>query len=82
MTSDHSQTYEINISDLAQRMLADYDGANPGSVFADGRRLDLPDAWLKLLVLIGSAPNQTKLPTLFPADSTVANNWTLSELIQ
>lgn len=30
---------------IAHRMLADYDAANPGTVFADGLRLSIPDAW-------------------------------------
>ncbi|MEM9441391.1 MAG: hypothetical protein AAGA73_13160 [Pseudomonadota bacterium] len=30
---------------IARRMLADYDDANPGTVFADGLRLSIPDAW-------------------------------------
>ncbi len=30
---------------LAQQMLADYDAANPGTVFAGGLRLSIPDAW-------------------------------------
>ena len=30
---------------IAQRMLADYDDANPGTIFADGLRLSIPDAW-------------------------------------
>ena len=29
---------------IAQRMLADYDDANPGTVFADGLRLSISDA--------------------------------------
>ena len=30
---------------IAERMLADYDDANPGTVFAEGLRLSIPDAW-------------------------------------
>ena len=30
---------------IAARMLADYDAATPGTIFAEGLRLDLPDAW-------------------------------------
>ncbi|MEM7044346.1 MAG: hypothetical protein AAF543_16175 [Pseudomonadota bacterium] len=30
---------------IAERMLADYDEANPGTVFAEGLRLSIPDAW-------------------------------------
>jgi len=30
---------------IARQMLADYDAVNPGTVFADGLRLSIPDAW-------------------------------------
>ena len=30
---------------IAERMLADYDEVNPGTVFAEGLRLSIPDAW-------------------------------------
>jgi 2-keto-4-pentenoate hydratase len=30
---------------IATRMLADYDAVTPGMLYADGLRLDLPDAW-------------------------------------
>ncbi|MDH3662179.1 MAG: hypothetical protein OEU92_19480 [Alphaproteobacteria bacterium] len=30
---------------LARRMLADYDAVDPGTVFAEGLRLSIPDAW-------------------------------------
>lgn len=33
------------IDDIAARMLADYDAAAPGMIFADGLRLELSDAW-------------------------------------
>jgi len=33
------------LSSIANRMLDDYDNANPGTVFADGLRLDVTDAW-------------------------------------
>ena len=34
-----------HVNDIAARMLADYDAVTPGTVYADGLRLDLPDAW-------------------------------------
>jgi 2-keto-4-pentenoate hydratase len=33
------------LTTIAARMLADYDAKTPGTVFAEGLRLDLPDAW-------------------------------------
>ncbi len=39
------QIDEVTMSELAERMLADYDSANPGSIFAEGFRLNVPDAW-------------------------------------
>jgi 2-keto-4-pentenoate hydratase len=30
---------------LAERMLADYDAVDPGTIFADGLRLSIPNAW-------------------------------------
>ena len=37
--------HESELSDLAERLLADYDAVCPGDVFANGLRLDLDDAW-------------------------------------
>ncbi|MBT06785.1 MAG: hypothetical protein CMM32_07715 [Rhodospirillaceae bacterium] len=34
------------LTDLAIKMLADYDAHNPGTQFGDGLRLSVPDAWL------------------------------------
>lgn len=36
---------EHAIDDIATRMLADYDAVTPGSMFNEGLRLQLPDAW-------------------------------------
>jgi 2-keto-4-pentenoate hydratase len=36
---------KIDINALAPRMLADYDAHNPGTVFGEGLRLTMPDAW-------------------------------------
>lgn len=33
------------VNELAQRMLADYDAVVPGTVFGEGFRLEIPDAW-------------------------------------
>ena len=33
------------LDDFARRMLADYDAVDPGTVFAEGLRLSIPDAW-------------------------------------
>ncbi|MDE0768927.1 MAG: hypothetical protein OSB19_11115 [Opitutaceae bacterium] len=34
-----------SLASLAARMLSDYDNATPGTAFAEGLRLELPDAW-------------------------------------
>jgi len=34
-----------NINKIDTRMLADYDNVTPGTVYAEGLRLDLPDSW-------------------------------------
>jgi 2-keto-4-pentenoate hydratase len=34
-----------NLDAIARRMLSDYDAATPGTIFAEGLRLDIPDAW-------------------------------------
>jgi len=36
---------ETELAVLAARMLADYDAVNPGTVFAEGLRLELSEAW-------------------------------------
>lgn len=36
---------ETSLNALAGRMLADYDNATPGTVFAEGLRLEIPEAW-------------------------------------
>lgn len=36
---------EKTLKTIAGQMLADYDEAEPGTVFADGLRLEVPDAW-------------------------------------
>ncbi len=33
------------VNEIAARLLADYDAATPGMIFAEGLRLELPDAW-------------------------------------
>lgn len=33
------------LNSIAHRMLADYDAAAPGTVFSEGLRLEVPDAW-------------------------------------
>lgn len=40
-----SQTEQPQLKPLAKRMLADYDARNPGTVFSEGVRLGLDDAW-------------------------------------
>jgi len=45
MASGQMQFDEISMDELAERMLADYDSVNPGSVFAEGLRFDISDAW-------------------------------------
>jgi 2-keto-4-pentenoate hydratase len=40
-----SELDDETLDAIAERMLADYDEANPGTVFAEGRRLSIPDAW-------------------------------------
>ncbi len=35
----------VNLESVAERMLRDYDARTPGTVFADGLRLSLDDAW-------------------------------------
>lgn len=36
---------DTSLKTLAERMLADYDNATPGTVFADGLRLEIAEAW-------------------------------------
>ncbi|MDH3661754.1 MAG: hypothetical protein OEU92_17275 [Alphaproteobacteria bacterium] len=40
-----SELDDETLEAIAERMLADYDEANPGTVFAEGLRLSIPDAW-------------------------------------
>ncbi len=40
-----SELNDERVEAIAERMLADYDAANPGTVFAEGLRLSIPDAW-------------------------------------
>ena len=40
-----SQLAEDTLNSLASQMLIDYDARNPGTVFADGLRLELTEAW-------------------------------------
>ena len=40
-----SRLDETTLGTIAQRMLADYDAANPGTVFGEGLRLEIADAW-------------------------------------
>ena len=40
-----SELDDETLRTIAERMLADYDEANPGTVFAEGLRLSIPDAW-------------------------------------
>jgi len=40
-----NNTEKIDFDALAERMLTDYDNADPGTVFGEGLRLSLPDAW-------------------------------------
>jgi 2-keto-4-pentenoate hydratase len=40
-----NDTVQIDFDALAERMLADYDAREPGTVFAEGLRLSLPEAW-------------------------------------
>jgi 2-keto-4-pentenoate hydratase len=35
----------VDVNELAPRMLADYDAHNPGTVFSEGLRLSMPEAW-------------------------------------
>ncbi|MCH9671784.1 MAG: hypothetical protein K0U93_10100 [Gammaproteobacteria bacterium] len=39
------QLDQIHIEKMAEQMLIDFDDRNPGTVFADGLRLELEDAW-------------------------------------
>jgi len=39
------ETGHVNLEAVAERMLRDYDARTPGTVFADGLRLSLNDAW-------------------------------------
>ena len=43
--SDRMQIDDARIDAIAARMLADYDAATPGTIYAEGLRLDLSDAW-------------------------------------
>jgi hypothetical protein len=38
-----SRLDEATLGTIAQRMLADYDAANPGTVFEEGLRLEIAD---------------------------------------
>jgi 2-keto-4-pentenoate hydratase len=40
-----SELDDETLEAIAKRMLADYDEANPGTVFAEGLRLSISDAW-------------------------------------
>ncbi|MGI9484865.1 MAG: 2-keto-4-pentenoate hydratase [Geminicoccaceae bacterium] len=40
-----SELDDDTLSAIADKMLADYDRVSPGTVFADGLRLSIPDAW-------------------------------------
>ena len=40
-----SELDDQTLNALARRMLADYDAVDPGTVFAEGLRLSIPDAW-------------------------------------
>jgi len=40
-----SRSDVIDLDAIAHRMLADYHAATPGTIFAEGLRLDIPDAW-------------------------------------
>ena len=40
-----SHLNDAELDDIAHRMLADYDAATPGTIFAEGFRLEVPDAW-------------------------------------
>jgi 2-keto-4-pentenoate hydratase len=39
------ETDHVNLESVAERMLRDYDARTPGTVFADGLRLSLDNAW-------------------------------------
>ena len=40
-----SHLMQHDYASLAQRMLSDYDARTPGTLFADGLRLSLDEAW-------------------------------------
>ena len=40
-----SQLDDDTLNTIAHQMLADYDAVDPGKIFADGLRLEIPDAW-------------------------------------